>query len=123
LLDVSELELEIVGCVKDEDELDEVPRPDCPLVLVPWPEPERLDPVVPPAPVLELPEDPPPVPPVVCAFMLAAAATSRAEVNANVFFFIVRFLLLGNVGSPPPANRHLAAPCTGDRETYIRENC
>jgi hypothetical protein len=86
-------------------------------------DPIVLDPVVPPAPVLELPEDPPPVPPVVCAFMLAAAATSRAEVNANVFFFIVRFLLLGNVGSPPPANRHLAAPCTGDRETYIRENC
>jgi len=122
LLDVSELELEMVGCVVDE--LDEVPRPGCPLVLVPWPEPERLDPVVPPAPVLELPEvDPLPVPPVVCAFVLAAAAIRSAEVIANVFFFIVRFLLLGNVGSPQPANRHLAAKCTGDRERYIRENC
>jgi len=43
-----------------------------------------------------LPEDPElaPLPPVVCPFMLAAAASKTADVNANVLFFMLRFRFL-----------------------------
>ena len=73
-------------------------------MVVPWLKPDTPEPVVPPllGVVLELPEpvellfplpvEPEPLlPPVVCPFMLTAAASRNADVNANALIFMFDF--------------------------------